>query len=65
MHGLIILVIAFLTRIFTSKERRSTMHNKRIAMVVAVVVIILLAAAFISMAGPGLMNALIEMHTGR
>lgn len=41
------------------------MHNKRIAIVVTVVVIIVLVAVFIGMAGPGLMNALIEMHTGR
>jgi glucose uptake protein GlcU len=65
MHSLIVAVIAFLAGIFTSKERRSAMNNKRIHMVVAVVVIIVLAAVFISMAGPGLMKAIIAMHTGR
>lgn len=40
------------------------MDKKRIAMVVTVVIIIVLVAVFISMAGPAVMNTIIEMHRG-
>jgi hypothetical protein len=46
------------------KKGRSTMFNKRIALLVIVVVVIVLAVVFVSLAGPALMNALIKMHMG-
>jgi hypothetical protein len=40
------------------------MLHKRIALIVIVVVVIVLAVALVSLAGPGLINALIKMHMG-